>query len=353
MATQRHNTHVPLGDETELFLQALAEAYHQMAMLAPIFTIGDMNAAPHLADRAGEATPHDYAVRNTIKKLGLVDLTADLEGQPSQFPHQTEAAPSRIDVCYCDPTTIIRAEARYNPLQLQRTGHGPLHIRLTIPNHAQRRQLEKRPFTIHEVRKAIHSLWQHKTPGYHDLPAEAYHHLPAHLLHILANRLLDIVTGQTALPTDRRTAVHPLHKKEDCANKDNLRPIVCAVTEVKIVWTILLRRIFPHLDPHIPADLWGAIPGRSPHEAIFLKDTIAEMDPVDLMIASLDVKRAFPNTPRLLLEAVWKHMGLPFYKFTSNYIRTREYTERASLPSWSQAAGSPREERKGPSCTSL
>ena len=33
------------------------------------------------------------------------------------------------------------------------------------------------------------------------------------------------------------------------------------------------------------------------------------MDPVDLIIASLDVKGAFANTPRLLLEAVWKHMG--------------------------------------------
>ena len=44
--------------------------------------------------------------------LGLVDLTANLAGQSSHFPHQTEAAPSDIDVCYGDPTTIIRAEAR-------------------------------------------------------------------------------------------------------------------------------------------------------------------------------------------------------------------------------------------------
>ena len=56
-------------------------------------------------------------------------------------------------------------------------------------NHAQRRQLEKRPFTMHEVRKAIHSLQQHKIPGFDGLPAEAYYHLPAHLLRILAHRL--------------------------------------------------------------------------------------------------------------------------------------------------------------------
>ena len=66
--------------------------------------------------------------------MQLVDLTANLEGQPSHFPHQTEAAPSRIEVCYGDPTTIIRAEARYGPLPLGPTGYRPLHIRLTISN---------------------------------------------------------------------------------------------------------------------------------------------------------------------------------------------------------------------------
>ena len=127
------NAHVPFGDTTEPFLQALAEAYRQMAMLAPTIIIGDMNAAPTLADRGGKATPQDHAVPDIIEMLGLVDLTANLEGQPSHFPHQTDAAPSRIDVCYGDPTTIIWAEARYGPLPLGPTGHSPLHIRLTIP----------------------------------------------------------------------------------------------------------------------------------------------------------------------------------------------------------------------------
>ena len=50
------------------------------------------------------------------------------------------------------------------------------------------------------------------------------------------------------------------------------------------------------------------------------------MDPVDLIIASFKVKGAFMNTLWLLLEAVWKRMGLPCYKFASGYIRTRKYT---------------------------
>ena len=105
-----------------------------MAMLAPIIIIGDMNAAPTPADRGGQATPLDHAVRDNIEMLGLVDLTANLEGQPSHFPHQADAAPTCIDVCYGNPATIIRAEARYGPLLLGPTGHSPLHICLTIPN---------------------------------------------------------------------------------------------------------------------------------------------------------------------------------------------------------------------------
>ena len=125
---------MPFGDALEPFLQALAEAYRQMAMLAPTIIIGDMNAAPTPAARGGQATPQDHAVRDTIEMLGLVDLTANLEGQTSHFPHQTDAAPSRIDVCYGDPTTIIWAEARYGPLPLGPTGQSPLHICHTIPN---------------------------------------------------------------------------------------------------------------------------------------------------------------------------------------------------------------------------
>ena len=51
------NAHIPFGDATEPFLQALAEAYHQMAILTPTIIIGDMNAAPTPADRGGQAIP--------------------------------------------------------------------------------------------------------------------------------------------------------------------------------------------------------------------------------------------------------------------------------------------------------
>ena len=230
-----------------------------------------------------------------------------------------------------DPVTVLQATQdsflrQHTPTQktLDPVTQAKMDRVPRVFNHAQRGQLEKRPSTIHEVRKAIQSLRQHKSPGYDGLPAEAYYHLPAVLLRILAHCLWDIVTGQTPLPPDWANVVRPLYKKGDWVNPDNWRPIVCAVTELNL--TILLRRIRPHLDPRIPASLWGAIQGRSPHEAIFLQDTIANMDQVDLIIAFLEVKGAIPNTPWLLLEAVWKRLGIPFYNFASCYIRTRKYT---------------------------
>ena len=105
-----------------------------MAILAPTIINGDIKAAPTPADRGGQTTPRDHAVPASINMLGLVDLTANLEGQPSHFPHQAEAAPSHIGVCYGDPTTIIQTEARCGPFPLGPTGHRPLHIVLIIEN---------------------------------------------------------------------------------------------------------------------------------------------------------------------------------------------------------------------------
>ena len=75
------------------------------------------------------------------------------------------------------------------------------------------------------------------------------------------------------------------------------------------------------------------------------------MDPVDLIIASLHVKGAFPNTPWLLLEAMWKRMGLPFYNFASGYIRTRKYTVRTGAgltPLLEPSSGVPQGGAEGP-----
>ena len=75
------------------------------------------------------------------------------------------------------------------------------------------------------------------------------------------------------------------------------------------------------------------------------------MDPVDLIITSLDVKEDFPNTTWLLLEAVWKRLGLTFYNFASGYIRTRKYMVRTGAglsPFLEPGSGVPQGGAEGP-----
>ena len=56
-----------------------------------------------------------------------------------------------------------------------------------------------------------------------------------------------------------------------------------------------------------------------------MQDAVVDMDPISLSIRSLDVKEAFPNSPRRRLPAVWKRMGLPFQGFLQAYLATRMY----------------------------
>ena len=72
---------------------------------------------------------------------------------------------------------------------------------------------------------------------------------------------------------------------------------------------------------------------------------------MDLIIALLNVRGAFSNTPWLLLEAVWNRLGLPFYNFASGYIRTRKYTVRTGArltPFLEPGSGVPQGGAEGP-----
>ena len=103
---------------------------------------------------------------------------------------------------------------------------------------------------------------------------------------------------------------------------------------------LILKRVAPAVYRAIPPTMWGAIPGRSPLEAIFIQVVVVDMDPISLIITSLDVNRALPNIPHRLLQAVWEHMGLPFQDFLQAYRATRMYavkTDMGTTP-WVQPA---------------
>ena len=106
---------------------------------------------------------------------------------------------------------------------------------------------------------------------------------------------------------------------------------MCATAEAKLIWMLILKQVAPAVYRAIPPTMSGAIPGRSPLEAIFMQDTVVHMDMISLIITSLDIKEAFPNTPHRLLWAVWKHMGLPFQGFLQAYLSSCMYAVKADV----------------------
>ena len=205
-----------------------------------------------------------------------------------------------------------------------------------IFNRKQRRAIEHDPFSIPQLQRVPDRLREGVVPGVDGLPAEAYQRLTRHVKRRLAARLRDIVTGTTPILLEWVNLVHPVYKKGDWAQPGNWRPIVCATTEVKLVWTLILGRIAPAVFPNVPACMWGAMAGRSPHEAIFLQDTALNTSPYEMIITSLDVQGGFPHAPHWLLTASWDAMGLPFLSLMTGYIQTRLYAiiTAADLTPW-------------------
>ena len=153
------------------------------------------------------------------------------------------------------------------------------------------------------------------------LPAKLYRRLPLNLKRHLTGRLWDITIWRMHIPPDWASLVHPMYKKGDWANLDNWRPIMCPTTEAKVILMLILKRVAPVVYRATPPTLWGARQGRSALEAIFMQGAVVDMDPKGLIITSLVVKGAFPNTPHCLLRALLEHMGLPFQGFLQAYLR--------------------------------
>ena len=82
-----------------------------------------------------------------------------------------------------------------------------------------------------------------------------------------------------------------------------------------------------------------------------MRDAVVDMDPISLIITSLDVREAFPNTPHHLLPAIWEHMGLAFRRFLQAYLGTRLYavqTNVGTTPWTHPTSGVPQGGAEGP-----
>ena len=165
-----------------------------------------------------------------------------------------------------DPDAVLQAV-----LDLFRAPHGDAlpeldpHTRSTIREHVpkvfdreQRRAIEHDPFSFSELQPALDRLKRGVVPGVDGVPAEAYQRLTLPVKRSLAAPLWDIVTGTTPIPPEWGNLIHPLYKKQNRLQPGNWRPIVCATTEVKPVWTLILGRIAPAVFAHVPASMFGS-----------------------------------------------------------------------------------------------
>ena len=67
-----------------------------------------------------------------MQHMGLQDLTASLQGQPSHRPPQPGSTDSRIDLCYADPAHVEVKRALYHELPSKITGHRPLEVQIRV-----------------------------------------------------------------------------------------------------------------------------------------------------------------------------------------------------------------------------
>ena len=106
----------------------------------------------------------------------------------------------------------------------------------------QSEDIHRSRVTLGEIKEAVRALKGKKTPVVDQLVAEAYQHLEAPELDDLAGRATEVLrTGKR--PVDSGGKVRPLYKKGDHLRPGKWRPICCAVTEAKLVWMVIFRRI--------------------------------------------------------------------------------------------------------------
>ena len=111
----------------------------------------------------------------------------------------------------------------------------------------------------------------------------------------------------------------------------------------------------PHLKkPHRPPRCDTVVFTRIPCYvacAIFFQDTALDMNPYEMIVASLDVQGALPHALHRLLTEVWDTMGLPFLFFMTGLIQTRLYDviTAAGLTPWTSTdSGVPQGGVEGP-----
>ena len=122
------------------------------------------------------------------------------------------------------------------------------------------------PLTLGECKRALDAMASGKSPGIDGFPAEFYKRFWA----ILGEDFVEVMnycfqSGRLSA-TQRTGVITLLHKKGDCLNMKNWRPITLLCVDYKIAAKALANRLLTMLPNVIHTDQTCGVPGRNPSE---------------------------------------------------------------------------------------
>ena len=161
----------------------------------------------------------------------------------------------------------------------------------------------KEPFTEGEIKKAINSLKNQKSPGIDNLQGEMLKFGPK-IFHSSIAELFNDIAATGKFPTQIKHGILvPLPKPgKKQGPPGNLRPIILLSIIRKILAIVLINRLSKKINEYIPITQAAYRPGRSTTELIYTFRTLAEKaittQNYQIHLLMLDMSKAFDTVQR-------------------------------------------------------
>lgn len=170
------------------------------------------------------------------------------------------------------------------------------------------------PITENEIKEVIKNLKNNKSPGTDGYPGEFYKCLQAEITPLL-QRVFNYALNKKDPPKTWSEAIISVIYKDgknptECAS---YRPISLLCNDVKILSSIMAKRIQKHINKIIKSDQTGFIPGRQASNNIRRTlniITTAKTSDQSSMLLSIDAEKAFDRVDWRYLEYTLIKMGV-------------------------------------------
>ena len=167
-------------------------------------------------------------------------------------------------------------------------------------------------FSASELQWALSSLSTKKARGPDGFSNYELKYMPLQLRPFLL-QLLNKFTRDHEWPQDLCLArMALLQKSDELGDISSTRPITILASVLRLWGKMTTRRMLRHIQAHLPATLFGSVPGRSTTDMIGIVQTHLEealIDGKQLYGISLDFSKAYNTLPRKMLEQINQRLG--------------------------------------------